>query len=134
MTSPVRISGQARFFEANVRIAIFDAAGNVLADTFTTAAEGAPTLAPFSADVPFTVTSEQPGCIRVFEESAKDGSAVNVVQIETTLAPKLSPPQTGSGGLLADESGSASWLLPAGTAATLVLLLGIGALTLARRR
>ena len=99
VTSPVTISGEARVFEANVRITIFDAAGNVLADTFTTAAEGAPALAPYSTQVSFTTSTEQQGCIRVFEESAQDGSPVNVVQVEVTLAPATTPPTTGSAGL-----------------------------------
>jgi hypothetical protein len=103
VTSPVTISGQARTFEANVRLTIFDAEGNELADTFTTAAEAGPALAPFSTSVEFQVASEQPGCIRVFEESARDGSPVNVVQVEVQLA-SVVPPRTGSAGLAAADS------------------------------
>ena len=72
VSSPVTISGKARVFEANVRITIYDASGNILADTFTMAAEAGPTLAPYSASVPFNVTTAQQGCIRVFEASAQD--------------------------------------------------------------
>ena len=100
VTSPVHVSGLARFFEANVRIAIYDSAGNTLSDTFTTAAEAGPALAPFAADVAFTVTQVQEGCVRVFEESAMDGSPVNVVQVEVMLAPTTTPPATGNGGLV----------------------------------
>jgi hypothetical protein len=84
-----------------VRITIFDRLRNPIADTFTLAAEAGPALAPFSTSVAFSVGSEQPGCIRVFEESARDGSPVNVVQVPVVLAPGITPPTTGSGGLIA---------------------------------
>jgi hypothetical protein len=72
VTSPVLISGTAAVNEGNVRISIFDAAGNTIADTFTDG--GGPFQPePFSATVPFTVSAEQPGCIRVFEPSERDG-------------------------------------------------------------
>ena len=82
-----------------MRITIFGQSGAVLADTFTTAAEAGPSLAPFSTSVSFSVASEQPGCIRVFEASARDGSPVNVVQVPVTLAPGVTPPSTGDAGL-----------------------------------
>jgi hypothetical protein len=111
VTSPVHIAGLARVFEANVRITVYSASGMVLEDTFTTAAEAGPTLAPFEADVAFTVLTEQAGCIRVWEESAADGSPRNVVQVEVNLSPAaaeatptpapVTPPDTGDAGLAA---------------------------------
>jgi len=131
ISSPVSISGQARVFEANVRITIFDAAGAVLVDTFTTAAEAGPALAPYSTAVSFTTTVEQQGCIRVFEESAMDGSPRNVVQVEVTLSPpSTTPPTTGSAGLH-DGSGRESEL--AFYAAGALALLAATALALGRR-
>lgn len=130
VTSPVTISGQARVFEANVRITIFDAAGNELADTFTTAAEGAPALAPYSASLPFTTSTTQQGCIRVFEESAQDGSPVNVVQVEVTLAPATTPPNTGDAGLQVSSGSDQSLAL---YAAGGLAILGAIALALHRR-
>jgi hypothetical protein len=59
-----------RVFEANVRITIYDANGAVLTDTFTTAAQAGRVLAPYSAAVPFSVSTTQQGCVRVWEESA----------------------------------------------------------------
>ncbi len=129
VTSPVTIAGQARVFEANVRIKIYDASGSVLADTFTTASQGAPALAPYSADVPFSVSSKEQGCIRVFEESAKDGSPVNVVQTEVLLAPPTTPPSTGSAGLEDQTNDSHIGLYAAGTLA----LIGAAALALHRK-
>lgn len=98
-TSPLTIAGDARVFEANVRITLFDAAGSVLEDTLTTAAEGAPALAPFATEIDFDVDKETPACVRVFEESARDGSPRNVVQVEVNLGPATTPPSAGGGGL-----------------------------------
>ena len=129
ITSPVHISGLARVFEANVRITVYGASGMVLGDTFTTAAEAGPALAPFAADVSFTVLSEQAGCIRVWEESAMDGSARNVVQVEVNLSPAaaaptptpgpVTPPDTGDAGLANGDIGR----VPAVVVATLLVLL-----------
>jgi hypothetical protein len=99
ITSPVTVRGKARTFEANVRITIYDANGNKLVDTFTTAAEAGPVLAPFSASVPFSSSATQQGCVRVWEASAQDGSPRNVVQHEVTLSLGVTGlPATGSGG------------------------------------
>ena len=135
VTSPVHISGFARVFEANVRITVYSASGMVLEDTFTTAAEAGPALAPFEADVPFTVISEQAGCIRVWEESAQDGSPRNVVQIEVNLSTSadepptptlfedpVTPPNTGDAGLTAEGTPGSGTLVLA--AAGVLLLLG----------
>ena len=130
VTSPVIVEGKARVFEAHVSITVYDAGGNVLVETFTLAAEAAPALAAYSAGVPFTVTAQQQGCIRVWEESAQDGSPRNVVQVEVNLSPPTTPPQTGTGGLQSD-SGNAKHL--ALYAAGLLALLGAGALALERR-
>jgi Cu-Zn family superoxide dismutase len=104
VTSPVTISGRARVFEATVSITIFDRTGTPIVNTFTTAAEAGPVLAPFSTSVAFNIPTEQPGCIRVFEASARDGSPVNVVQVPVTLVPGavVQPPSTGSGGLIVE--------------------------------
>ena len=100
VTSPVTVSGLARVFEANVRITIYDANGAELTDTFTTAAQAGPVLAPYSAAVPVTVAKTQQGCVRVWEESAQDGSPRNVVQHEVTLSTgAIAPPSTGDAGL-----------------------------------
>lgn len=130
VTSPVTVSGKARVFEANVRITIYDQNGNILTDTFTTAAEAGPTLAPYSANVTFDVDSQQQGCIRVFEESAQDGRPVNVVQVEVRLAPATTPPSTGTAGLQ-PNSGEASHV--ALYAAGALAMLGAIALALHRR-
>jgi hypothetical protein len=130
VTSPVTIAGKARVFEAHVSITIFDAGGNILAETFTTAAEAGPVLAPYTTSVPFAATNQQQGCIRVFEESAQDGSPRNVVQVEVVFAPPTTPPQTGTGGL---QTGTGNDKHVALYAAGLLAILGAAALALHRR-
>lgn len=92
LASPFTVTGLARVFEASVSLRLLDADGAILADTFTTAAEGAPTLAPFSGTVTFDVPIETAACLQVFEASARDGAPVNVVQISLTLLPATTGP------------------------------------------
>jgi hypothetical protein len=114
VSSPVHLEGRARVFEAHVDIQILGASGAVLTETFTMSSEAAPTLAPFSTDVPFTVLTAQAGCIRVFAYSPADGTPRSIVQVEVNLLPAASvaptpaataapgpiqPPATGNGGL-----------------------------------
>jgi hypothetical protein len=96
ISSPVTVSGKARVFEANVRITIYDASGAEIVDTFTLAAEAGPALADFSEDVPFAVATTQAGCVRVWEESAQDGSPRNVVQVGVTLQAPATPTATAT--------------------------------------
>jgi hypothetical protein len=59
-----------------------------------------PVLAPYSAAVPFSISTTQQGCVRVWEESAQDGSPRNVVQHEVALSTgAIAPPSTGDAGL-----------------------------------
>ncbi|MGH2584572.1 MAG: BsuPI-related putative proteinase inhibitor [Dehalococcoidia bacterium] len=85
--SPLRVAGQARVFEATVSLELKDAGGGTIAEGFTTAAQGAPALAPFEGSLQFTMNAETPACLWVFESSARDGSPVNVVQVPVTLVP-----------------------------------------------
>jgi len=85
--SSLRVAGQARVFEATVSLELRDAGGRTIAEGFTTAAQGAPALAPFEGSLRFTVNAETPACLWVFEASARDGSPVNVVQVPVTLVP-----------------------------------------------
>jgi hypothetical protein len=85
VSSPVRIEGTADVFEAVVSIAILDANGKVIASTFTMATCGTGCRGTYSTDVRYDVSETQPGTIKVFEVSAKDGSEINVVEIPVTL-------------------------------------------------
>jgi hypothetical protein len=43
--------------------------------------------APFAVDIDFDVDIEQPGCVRVYEISPRDGHLTNVVQVPVLLQP-----------------------------------------------
>jgi len=86
VSSPITVSGEIAAFEAAFRITIFDADGEIIADETGMSAEGQ-TLAPFTEYVPFSVDEETPACIWVYENSARDGEPVNVVQVPVTLEP-----------------------------------------------
>jgi hypothetical protein len=130
VTSPIHVTGQARVFEAAVSLTLFDAAGDEIVSTTTMAAEGQ-TLSPFSTDVAFSVTSDTPACLWVFESSAQDGSPINVVQIPISLRPAGGLPETGSGGSTAPAS--VVWLVAA-LAITGAGLIGASALAHRRSR
>jgi immunoglobulin-like protein involved in spore germination/sporulation and spore germination protein len=86
-SSPVTIGGSADVFEAVVSIAILDQRGRTLASTFTMATCGTGCRGSYTADVRYDVGTRQPGTIRVYEVSAKDGSPLHVVEIPVILTP-----------------------------------------------
>ena len=81
ITSPVKISGSARVFEATVSFRLKDSSGTVIAQGFTTASEGAPGRGDYNGELAFTASGPGKGQIEVFEASAKDGSDTNKVII-----------------------------------------------------
>jgi hypothetical protein len=87
-TSPLTVSGQIIAFEATYQVAIFDAAGNAIVQTFgMSEAADIGVLSPFSIDVEFDVDEPTPACLWVYEASARDGSPINVGQIPLLLLP-----------------------------------------------
>ena len=86
ITSPVTVAGTANTFEATVRIRVVGADGSVLADTFTTATSGSGTRGTFQTNVAFAKGSNTSGKVVVFEDSPKDGSMVNVVEVPVRFA------------------------------------------------
>lgn len=85
VSSPVTISGTANVFEATVSISIYDAEGNEIVRTFTTATCGTGCRGTYSEAVRFEVDETQPGVIEVYESSAEDGSKLHVVRIDVVL-------------------------------------------------
>ncbi len=81
VSSPVTVAGESNTFEATVRIRVLGADGSVLADTFTTATSGTGTWGTFGVNVPFARGANATGKVVVFEDSPKDGSMVNVVEV-----------------------------------------------------
>ena len=66
---------------------ILDENGKVVANTFTTATCGTGCRGDYSVSVHYSVDHQQDGTVEVYESSAKDGSAINVVDIPVTLTP-----------------------------------------------
>jgi hypothetical protein len=85
LSSPASISGTANVFEATVSFQVLDQNGNVVGEGFTTASCGTGCRGDFVATAEYEVDHDQPGTIRVFESSAKDGSAINLVEIPVEL-------------------------------------------------
>jgi len=86
--SPVVIRGSANVFEANVGIQILDQNGNVLVDTFTTAACGTGCRGAFRASVAYEVGREQDGTIVVHDDDAAGtGTFPHEVRIPVRLLP-----------------------------------------------
>ncbi|HEX2267505.1 MAG TPA: Gmad2 immunoglobulin-like domain-containing protein [Actinomycetota bacterium] len=87
VSSPVTVQGTANVFEATVSLRILDSRGREIARTFTTATCGTGCRGRYSKSVRFSVSTEQPGTIEVFEESAENGQPINVVTIPVSLRP-----------------------------------------------
>ena len=87
LVSPITVRGKADVFEGRVNVRILDASGQVLAAINIRASCGSGCRGAFSTPLAFFTPMRQPGTIEVFEGSAQDGSAVNLVSIPITLVP-----------------------------------------------
>jgi hypothetical protein len=88
VTSPVRVSGISEpTFEQNLVIQVTDQNGDVLSTTPTTILSGAGLAGPYTQEVTFSVTEEQPGRISVYHASARDGGLEHLTSVEVTLLP-----------------------------------------------
>ena len=85
VTSPVDLGGLSNTFEANVRYTVTAADGTVLADGFTTATAGTGTWGTFSESVALDGSPTGAGTVAAFEESAEDGSQINVYEVPVTF-------------------------------------------------
>lgn len=84
----VHISGfSVPYFEQTVSISILDADGAVVGSGTAHIQADVGQPGRFEADVPYTVSAEQPGAIQVFAESARDGSLLHLTSVEVTLQP-----------------------------------------------
>ncbi len=79
LTDEVVIRGEANTFEANVVYAVTDGDGLIVAEGFTTATEGNGTWGTFEETIPVEFETAGVGAVIVWEESAQDGSQINVV-------------------------------------------------------
>jgi hypothetical protein len=88
VTSPVRVSGSANVFEANVTVQVLDENGKVLVSTFTTATCGTGCRGTYAVPVTFKVDHEQPGTIVVHDDDAAGtGTPPHQVRIKVVLVP-----------------------------------------------
>jgi len=79
--SPLRITGTANTFEAVFQVNIVNWDGLIIAEQMVMASSGSGTRGTFDVTIPFDVEQSGRGALIVFEESAKDGTPVNVVEI-----------------------------------------------------
>lgn len=85
--SPMLVSGIGRLFEATAQWALYDNDGLQLAEGFTTASTGGPDWGTFQFAIPYTVDTPQLGALMMWEESAKDGSQMHLVEHPVWLNP-----------------------------------------------
>lgn len=78
--SPLRVAGSSNTFEATSQLELLDADGKLLASKTVTASSGSGTRGTFSVGLRFQA-SAGPATLVSFEESMKDGSRINIVEI-----------------------------------------------------
>jgi germination protein M len=89
VVSPLRVTGSADVFEANVTVQVLDAKGHVVGRTFTTATCGTGCRGTYSALASFRVDHEQRGTMVVSDDDAAGtGSPPHVVRVPVLLAPR----------------------------------------------
>ena len=86
LTSPMRLSGTASTFEANVQYRITDARGSSVIAGFFSASSGSGMRGTFDESIEFEVTRQGRATLIVFEQSAVDGREINVVAIPIEIA------------------------------------------------
>jgi hypothetical protein len=97
-------SGTANVFEATVSLALADADGLILWEGFTTASCGTGCRGEWEVTIPYTVDEPQMGALIAWEESARDGSQINVREHPVWLAPRATiTGDTCSGFLVEDD-------------------------------
>ena len=72
--NPARVSGIANVFEATLQVELLDGRGNRLARDTVTATCGTGCWGTFRTDLAYDIDRAQYGTLRVYAESAKDGS------------------------------------------------------------
>jgi germination protein M len=81
VTSPLRITGTANTFEAAFRVNVTDGDGLIVYDEPAMATSGTGTRGTFDISATFEVPRPGVGSVIVFEESAQDGSQINIVEV-----------------------------------------------------
>lgn len=87
VSSPLLTSGSAVVLAGELRVTLYDAGGEVIAETdVPTQQPGSGEAEPFDVELPFEVAEETPACLWVWEAGADD-SPHNVGQAPLTLLP-----------------------------------------------
>ena len=87
VTSPLRVTGTANTFEATFAYNLTDTDGRIVDENFVTATSGTGTRGTFEFTTkPFEVPFDGFGALIVFENSAKDGSRTNLVEIPLRMS------------------------------------------------
>jgi hypothetical protein len=85
VTSPLRVNGMSNTFEATIVYEVVDPSGRIVKDGFTTATAGTGTWGTFDFTVDYEIEREGVGTLILFEESAEDGSRINLVEIPLSM-------------------------------------------------
>ena len=85
LISPARLAGTSNVFEATHRVQIVDAAGKVVYNGVVRATSGTGTRGDWSILAIFTPSKSGAGKVRLFDDSDKDGSPENVVEVPVIL-------------------------------------------------
>jgi sporulation and spore germination protein/immunoglobulin-like protein involved in spore germination len=85
--NPARLVGMANVFEATFRVQVLDAQGRALAEGPVMASCGTGCWGNFDVTIPYHVGKSGWGTLRVFEPSAKDGTAINVTEYPVWMTP-----------------------------------------------
>jgi hypothetical protein len=72
-------------FEATLLYEIVDPSGRIVEEGFATATSGSGTWGTFDFTVVYEIQYEGVGALIVFEESAQDGSRINLVEIPVRM-------------------------------------------------
>ncbi|WP_322795546.1 Gmad2 immunoglobulin-like domain-containing protein [Tepidiforma sp.] len=86
VTSPLTVTGMVEAFEATFQAQLVDGNANQLAHVVGMAQQGQ-VLSPFSVQLTFSVSAPTPACLRIYQQSAKDGSDSKIVQVPLVLLP-----------------------------------------------
>lgn len=83
--SPLRVWGTANTFEATFMLNVVDPEGLIIAEEVVTATSGTGTRGTFEVIVEFDVAMDGMGAVIVFENSARDGEPINIVEIPVEM-------------------------------------------------
>lgn len=85
VTSPVKVSGSANVFEAQLTVEVTDPDGVIAATRSIAASSGTGTRGSFSAEIPFTVGRTGLGEVVFSSASPKDGKRINIIEIPVQM-------------------------------------------------